>query len=183
MILPAARPGDAFATLVPNAITAGVSQSVIPIYAPPHRPIRLGLYGRALALSVAGTCLAVIVTALQLRPSPEGVGTHQNMGLLACSMLATTGIPCPSCGMTTSFAWFFKGHLLASLYVQPAGFLAAYLTIVVACFSLYEGLTGRPIHRMLRFVAPRWALISGVAIVLAAWGWKIAIRLMGVDGW
>src|SRR5688572_14176698 len=89
----------------------------------PLRPLH-----RALALVVAGACLAVLVTAALLTPHPSGVGTHTALHYQPCDFLARTGMPCPSCGMTTSFAWFARGNLLASFYVQPIGMVLALLT-------------------------------------------------------
>ena len=79
----------------------------------------------------------------------------------------TTGIPCPSCGMTTSFAWFYHGNLPASFYVQPAGFLAAYLTFAVGFFALYQALTARPVYRLLRLVPLRLSVILALSLLAA----------------
>ena len=117
-----------------------MSEVVPIIYAPPVRPVRLSFYERLIALAIAGGCAGVIATAMYLRPSPDGTGTHQGLGFLACTMLATTGIPCPSCGMTTSFAWFYRGNLAASFWVQPGGFVLAWLTGMLLIYALYEGL-------------------------------------------
>jgi hypothetical protein len=160
-----------------------MSEAVPTIYAPPTRPVRLSLYERLIALVIAGGCAGVIATAIHLRPSPDGTGTHQGLGFLSCTMLQTTGIPCPSCGMTTSFAWFYRGSLVASFWVQPAGFVLAWLTGVLLAYSLYEAVTARPIHRLLRFVPMRVWVIAGVAVLAFGWGWKIMIHLWGIDGW
>lgn len=160
-----------------------MSQVIPPIYAPPTKPIRLTWRGRVLASLTAVAAAGIILTAMRLSPSASGMGTHQAMGLMPCNMLVTLGIPCPSCGMTTSFAWFYRGNFLASLYVQPAGFVLAYLTFAVAFFAVYEVCTGRPVHRLLRLVPLRMAVIVGGVIVGSGWVWKIAIYLTGHDGW
>lgn len=160
-----------------------MSEVVPIIYAPPVRPVRLSAYARLITLAIACGCAGVIATALYLRPSPDGVGTHQGLGFLACTMLQTTGMPCPSCGMTTSFAWFYRGNLAASFWVQPAGFVLAWLTGMVLIYGLYEAFTGRPIHRLLRFVPVRLWVIMGVVALAFGWGWKIIIHLGGMDGW
>lgn len=160
-----------------------VEQTVPLIYAPPARPIRLGWTGRLACLAIAAGCAYVIATAFILPPSPNGVGTHREMGLFPCAMLATTGVPCPSCGMTTSFSWFYKGNLVASLYTQPAGALLAMLTAIALIMATYQAITARPIHRMLRVLPIRPWLIAGVGVLAAAWVWKIAIHVTGHDGW
>ncbi len=160
-----------------------MSEAVPTIYAPPVRPVRLSLYERLIALAIAGGCAGVIATAVHLRPSPDGTGTHQGLSFLPCTMLATTGIPCPSCGMTTSFAWFYRGNLAASFWVQPGGFVLAWLTGMMVIYALYEGLSARPIHRLLRYLPVRIWITVGAAVLAFGWGWKIIIHLGGMDGW
>src|SRR5438552_8317037 len=80
--------------------------------------------------------LAVLIMAVRLPPNPDGVGTHQAMGFQKCEFMYRTGLPCPSCGMTTSFAWFVCGNWIASFYVQPMGFVLALLTGAVFWASL-----------------------------------------------
>ena len=153
------------------------------IYAPPTRPVRITLHSRLMALGLWAACAMLIYTAVRLTPSPDGIGTHTELGYLGCSMLMTTGYPCPTCGMTTSFAWFYRGNLAASFYVQPAGFVAAYLVGMLLLLTTYEGISGRPIHRLMRFFPTKWMVILGATIVLAGWGWKIFIHRSGRDGW
>ena len=153
------------------------------LYAIRGEPQRLSVWGRALGLAVAAGCLAVLVVAARTQPSPAGVGTHEGLGLQPCSLLARTGLPCPSCGMTTSFAWFVRGNILASLYVQPMGAVLALLTGWCVWGGLYAAISGRPAHHLLRLVPSRYYLIPLFALAILAWVWKIAIHLGGWDGW
>lgn len=153
------------------------------IFAPPAKPLRMSLYARAIALAIAGCCVFVIYQAVTLTPSPEGYGTHRELGFQPCTMMDVTGIPCPTCGMTTSFAWFFRGNLLASLWVQPAGFAGAYFTAMLLPVALYEALTGRPLHRMARLLNGKFWLILLLSILAGGWLWKIATTLAGASGW
>jgi hypothetical protein len=80
---------------------------------------------------------SVLVIARLLRPSSRGVGTHEQLGLPPCPFLHLTGIPCPSCGLTTSFAYAARLDLLSSLITQPFGLIAFFLTILAIPFSIF----------------------------------------------
>lgn len=162
-----------------------VLQSAVPnIYAVAPTLERLPIVARLLAGGVGLACLAVLTLAASLPPSAAGVGTHREaLGLPACNFLRTTGLPCPSCGMTTSFAWVTKGNLLASLYVQPMGTVVAILAAGCVWGGLYIAATGRPAHRLLSMLPARYTLFPLLLVGILAWGWKILIHLHGVDGW
>jgi hypothetical protein len=154
------------------------------IYAVPPQPVKLGAGGRFLAAGVGLGCLAVLILAASLTPSPTGMSTHaQCLGLPDCTFLQNTKLPCPSCGMTTSFAWFARGNLVASAYVQPMGMILAVMTAAAAWGGLYIAITGRPVHRLLRLLPSRYTLIPLLLVGVLAWGWKIFIHLNGIDGW
>jgi hypothetical protein len=143
----------------------------------------MSLLARASALAASLACLGLLITAAKLIPSPTGVGTHTELAMVPCAFLANTGIPCPTCGMTTSFAWFVRGNWLASFYVQPMGFMLAILAVATFWVGLYIALTGRGIHRLLRFVPGRYYGVPLTAFAILAWAWKIYIHLHGLDGW
>ncbi|MCH8830738.1 MAG: DUF2752 domain-containing protein [Planctomycetes bacterium] len=66
--------------------------------------------------------------AWMLQPNPRGFGTHRGIGLPPCTFREVFGIPCPSCGMTTSFAHFVRGHFVDAARANVAG-----LFLAVAC--------------------------------------------------
>lgn len=160
-----------------------MSDAVPIIYSPRFEANRLPLLWRGVALGVALGCLGVLITAGMVRPSPSGVGTHQGLGMYACNFLERTGIPCGSCGMTTSFAWFARGNLLASLYIQPMGLALAMLCAMSVWAGLYIAITGRPVLRLLNLVPARYCLGPLLGLFVLAWVWKIYIHLHGMDGW
>ncbi len=146
----------------------------------------MGLWGRLLSLGIAGGCLTLLLLAALLTPNPAGTGTHTGLTILRlrpCNFLYTTGIPCPSCGMTTSFAHFVRGRFLASLYLQPMGFVLAGLCAVFFWVAAYEVVTGRPAHRIFRQIPYNYWLIPLLGFAVAAWAWKIFIHARGLDGW
>jgi hypothetical protein len=153
------------------------------IFSPRVEPVKVGLWGRLLWLGVCGFCLWLLVTAARLSPSPTGMGTHTQLGLDECQFALRTGIPCPSCGMTTSFAWFVRGNFPASVYVQPMGFLLAVGTVVTFWAGLYVVATGRSVYRLVSLGPSRYYVSLFMALAIAAWAWKIFIHLHGIDGW
>ena len=160
-----------------------MNQPVPLIYAPLRPPARVGQTGRLLAAAAAAGCLGVLIIALWLDPSGSGIGTHERLGLQPCGWAARGGLPCPSCGMTTSFAWLVRGHLAASFYVQPMGAILGLITAMTFWASLYIAITAKPAHRLLQMVPAGYWLVPLMLFGLLAWGWKILLRLNGLDGW
>jgi len=85
--------------------------------------------------------------------------------------------------MTTSFAHFVRGELLASLYVQPMGFLLATSAAIVFWASAYIAWTGRPVHRLLKRLPALPIILTLAGFAIVAWGWKMFIHTRDIDGW
>ena len=153
------------------------------IYARGFQPQTLTAKGRLGALAVALGCLTPLIIAACLRPSPDGYGSHTALGLASCQFMQRTGLPCPSCGMTTSWTWFARGNLQASFYVQPMGTVLAAMTACCFWGALYCAFTGRPVYQVLRVIPSRYYFVPLLTFAILAWGWKIFIHLTGRDGW
>jgi hypothetical protein len=153
------------------------------IYSPRIDPVHLRIPGRLLALFICAASLGLMLVAASLTPSSTGMGTHTQLGLDQCYFAARTGIPCPSCGMTTSYSWMARGNFLASFYVQPMGAVLAIATMVTFWASLYIAATGRSIYRLIALGPTRYYVPTIVGLAIAAWAWKIFIHLHGIDGW
>jgi hypothetical protein len=160
-----------------------VEDAVPIIYARGCQPQAMPGSARLLALGVATIALTPLVLAACLRPSPSGYGSHTELGLARCQFLERTGIPCPSCGMTTSWVWFAHGNIEASFYVQPMGTVLAVLAACTFWVALYCAVTGRPVYQLIRVIPSRYYFVPLLAMAIAAWGWKIFIHLTGRDGW
>jgi hypothetical protein len=148
-----------------NAAPIGAPVTAVP-------EVRLGLGGRALAALVAAGCLGLLLVASRLDPSPAGHGTHTQLGLPACGWAMALGRPCPTCGMTTAFAWAVRGRLVASFLAQPMGMLLALGTAAGFWAGLYISCTGSQLGAVFgRMVTPRvlWIL---AALAGAAWAYK-----------
>ena len=88
-------------------------------------------FERLLTAMAAAGLSSVFVMALWLVPDPRGFGTHQQLGLPGCAFLSVTGLPCPHCGLTTSFCWFVRGNLVQSGRSNPAGLLLAMASVLM----------------------------------------------------
>jgi hypothetical protein len=99
-----------------------------------------------------------------------------DFGLLfgPCGMKQRTGLPCPTCGMTTSVLAFTRGDLLTAFYVQPAAaFLCALLVIgaILAFLTSVFGIYFNTLDR-LKGEIKIWHVAVGLLIILAA-GWAV----------
>lgn len=115
----------------------------------------------------------VLFLALWLSPNPSGIGTHQQLGLPACNWVANFDLPCPTCGMTTSFSHAVRGEFLGSIRAQPAGFLLSILTACTLLIGLYVMATGSRVGSVLDRLWGRRAVWLLVASLVAAWAYKI----------
>ncbi len=93
---------------------------------------RLSATVRILAACGAAILGALLAVAACLKADPSGLGTHQQLGLPPCTWLMLWGIPCPTCGMTTSWSRLLQGDIGGSLQANPAGSLVALMAIVLA---------------------------------------------------
>lgn len=147
------------------------------------QPVRMDLPARVLAGGLALGCCILLLLAAWIDPARSGTGSHLQIGLPPCGFMERTALPCGTCGMTTSFAHFVRGNLLASLYVQPFGFVLAVATGATAWIAGYCALTARPAYRALRRVSWGWTGSLLLSVWLASWGWKMWVVLRGADGW
>jgi hypothetical protein len=94
-----------------------------------HPPQQQRLEGSArwYVLLLAAGLMGLLGVARGLQPDPRGYGTHTQLGLRPCAFASLTGRPCPSCGMTTAWAYLTRGRLKDSWQANPAGCLIALL--------------------------------------------------------
>jgi len=122
--------------------------------------------------------LAVVITATQVTPAPEGMGTHLQLGLPPCGFLVVTGIPCPGCGLTTSFAHMIRGQFTGATYANPFGvmlFLVTFFTIPVAAVGFYRG--SPVLDTLEKLHAEKWAILLSVTSILV-WVVRVARQLL-----
>jgi len=126
---------------------------------------------RLIGLAVAALASAPLITAAGLSADPTGHGTHLQLGMRPCGFLASSGLPCATCGMTTAFTHAADGHLLAAAAVQPAGALLALLSAAAALVGVYTACTGLAISRLLGALVRGRVVLAAIAVLLIAWGY------------
>jgi hypothetical protein len=109
---------------------------------PLHRWIRFGL------LILVACWTMVFFVATQLDPyDADGkarvMETHRQLGLPSCTFKVVTGLPCPSCGMTTSFCLLIRGDVWNSLKANFAGTSLAVIGLLFIPWALVSAFLGR----------------------------------------
>ncbi len=143
-----------------------------PAQAPLPRWMRLAL------VLLAGALVGVLGLALVIRPydetgQPLRMGTHRQLGLPPCNFLVQTGRPCPSCGLTTSFALLAHGDWQGSLRANWVGTLMASLTLLAIPWSLVSSLRGR--YLWIRSLDRALTILVGVVLLLLLVRWGIVL--------
>jgi hypothetical protein len=100
--------------------------------------------------------LAMVVVAYFLRPSPNGHGTHTQLGLPPCPSVLLFSRPCPGCGMTTCFAYMAQGQVLEAFRVHALGPILFLAWAASALAAGYGALRGRKLDTSSR--AFNWAM-------------------------
>ena len=136
-------------------------------------PAGPGLAVRLRGLAVAAPILAVMAVAAWLEPDARGLGTHEQLRLGACNFLATTGWPCPTCGMTTSFSALAHGQFGLAFRAHPFGPVLAAAILAVLAMAIAELATGRAFLTRARW--RWWWLITVLAGLAAGWGLKACL--------
>ncbi len=128
---------------------------------------------RAQYIALSGVSGIVLTIARALSPSPNGFGTHQQLGLPPCFFHQLTGIPCPTCGMTTSFAHTVRFHFYEAFVTQPFGMLACVLMALLIPLSFVMMRRRVPWMKVMTARGSNAVMFALLALFLAAWVYKI----------
>lgn len=139
---------------------------------------RKGLRDRLIGLLLLIPSAAVLTVARWLTPDPSGVGTHQQLGMASCAVLERMAVPCPMCGMTTTFSLMAHFRPLSAVMNQPFGVVLFLITVVLAVVGLAELVRpGKLLRRLVLWTLDRDLALAGtlLAMMIAAWVYKIAL--------
>jgi hypothetical protein len=132
--------------------------------------------GKALLLAWSLFLLGGFALAGWLEPDPRGFGTHQRLGLPPCTFRALCDIPCPSCGMTTSFAHLMRGHFTQALHAHVGGTVLALACAVQVPWCWWSAYRGRLVGVSEPNQAVTFLIVAVVGVSLVHWVFQLAAR-------
>jgi hypothetical protein len=101
--------------------------------------------------------------------------THRQLGLPACTFYEITGLPCPSCGMTTSFSLLIHGDVWNSMKANFAGTILCSIGLFYVPWSLCCVWKGRfLLIRSIELTLFRLAIVF-LIVMFARWGIALAL--------
>lgn len=128
---------------------------------------------RLLLSLIALGLMTVFAIAVWLEPDGRGFGTHQQLGLPACTFREFAGVNCPHCGMTTCFANVVRGRMAAAWDANPAGIP---LVVIFACgipWCLAVAASGRWLGTQEPFFYFILISLGYLTLSLIVWGLRI----------
>jgi hypothetical protein len=134
------------------------------------------MYDRAdksVAVGLLAAACSVLAVALWLKPAACGYGTHTQLGLPPCNFLLVTHLPCPSCGLTTSFAYAIRFQFWKAFLASPFGLVAFFGTVSLipsAIFLLWRRISFRQITESAHFIK---AVYAATALYFLSWIFKL----------
>jgi len=149
-------------------------------YAEPPRVRRrrpLGLWVRLALIAMALAWLCVFLVAWKLDPYRDGrvwlEETHRQLGLPPCTFKHYTGLPCPSCGMTSSFALLVRGDVWHALQANAVGAGLALFGMVMLPWCLVSAWRGRWLW--IRKMEPVFIRLTVFFVVVLFGRWVIVL--------
>jgi hypothetical protein len=129
---------------------------------------------KSVAVGLLVSASSVLAVARWLKPASRGYGTHTELGLPPCNFLRLTHLPCPSCGLTTCFAWAVRFHFWQAFLANPFGILAFFFTVLLipaSIFLIWRRISFRRITESAAFIRAAYA---ATALYFMSWIFKLA---------
>lgn len=141
----------------------------------PDRLRHVAPSGRILAAASAAALLVPLVTARCLSPESAGYGTHRQLGLPPCTIVAFWSARCPACGLTTAWSHVVRGRTWAGARANLGGVLSALMAMGAIGGLAWTALLGRRPRWLPGLNGAAW-LLAGIAAI-AATDWTVRILL------
>ncbi len=119
--------------------------------------------------------IAGFAFSLSLVPDQRGFGTHQQLGLPPCSFRVLFGTFCPTCGGTTCFSFFVRGHWWLAIKANPAVFLLALWCAAMIPWSWISISQKRAVGIEDPAHVVAWGLVIFCTLAILQWGCRVAL--------
>ncbi|MCF7972349.1 MAG: DUF2752 domain-containing protein [Phycisphaerae bacterium] len=123
--------------------------------------------------------LIFLVVALPLIGTAVLEAVHYDIGRLfaPCGFKVSHGLPCPTCGYTTSLRAFSRGHWVAAFKIQPGACFFYVSLVASAVMGIYVALSGHYPHWLRKGLAectPKYIFLGTLLVVLLGWAVLLA---------
>jgi len=95
-----------------------------------------------------------------------------------CGFKEQFGLPCPTCGMTTSVLAFANGQILRAFYVQPAAAVMCCMLICAGLTTFVMAITGTD-WGLVRNIKLKYIIVTLIVIVGGGWAVTLARAFAG----
>lgn len=141
---------------------------------------RLGFWVRSVLVILALGFLTIFGIALWLNPyradgERRTMATHMQLGLPSCSTVELMGVPCPSCGMTTSFSLLAHGDLVGSLKANWVGTIMAIYWFALIPWAAIGAWRDRYLWIRSGETLLTISVIGALVLMLIRWAWIILL--------
>lgn len=137
-----------------------------------HRP-SISPRGRLLLAAIGLAAGGALATARTLAPDSRGYGTHEQLGWAPCWFQTWTGRPCPTCGMTTAWAYAVRGEATKAVAANAAGAAACGVALLTTPWLLVSAAAGRWIVVQPTARVVLWIGTAALAITLLDWARRL----------
>jgi hypothetical protein len=143
------------------------------------RPVRRRLPIVLYAVAVT-VCAGVVAAGLRVEPDARGFGSHRQLGLPACTLPDLTGYPCPTCGLTTSWAWMARGQVVQAVSAHLLGALLYAAAAALLVWTVAASVMRRSPLGAMRILASFWVWMGVIALVYVSWLCNIVAVVAGL---
>ena len=145
--------------------------------------VRGMLVGIALGLTVL-FCVAAYLNPYRTDGTARRMETHRELGLPECTFKKMTGIPCPSCGMTTSFALTIRGDLFHAVQANSVGVLLALTLLLAIPWCLGSAIRERTLFLRSAERTLMVLVLGLLGLMVLRWLVVVGVKLwLGLDPW